>query len=76
LIKCQKVLQLQTFQQFNRKLPLAYLLDITGSCVAKKLTKLTEIRGWRYFTKHKPHTGHWKGQKMTFFVPGDLDLDL
>jgi len=24
--------------------------------------------------KHKPHAGHRKGQKMPFFVPGDLDL--
>jgi len=26
------------------------------------------------FMKHKPHTGRRKGRKMSFFVPGDLDL--
>ena len=31
-------------------------------------------RGWRCFTKHKPHAGHWNGQKWRFFVPADLDL--
>jgi len=31
-------------------------------------------RGWRCFTKHKPHAGHRKGWKIPFFVPGDLDL--
>jgi len=33
-----------------------------------------EPRGQRRFTKHKPHAGRVKGQKMPFFVPGDIDL--
>ena len=60
-------------KHYINTLPFLSLAAILDAFNSKNWT-----RGWRCFTKHKPHAGHWNGRKWRFLslLTSTFDLDI